>query len=119
MSALPDEDWQDFAACKGKPLAWFYPEKNRASYVGASRAILVCMGCPVRRDCLEYAITPRPRLKQVGGGAPVMVRYEIEREGIWGGTLPHQRRKGTLETILVTSRAKAEDRGIIPKGGRD
>jgi len=52
----------------------FFPE--RGSNFHTTRAICaICNDCPVRQECLDYAITT----------------YEID--GIWGGLPAHQRRK--------------------------
>ena len=54
------------------PDLWFPNNGDRA---GAERAKAVCIQCPVRERCLEWALA-------IG-----------EREGIWGGTTPSGRRQ--------------------------
>lgn len=70
-----DDPWRADAACKTRddvdPL-WWFPDHVRGR--GHANAIRVCMTCPVRVECLEYALT-----------AP-------ERHGIWGGMNEGQRR---------------------------
>lgn len=66
----PSWDWQDSAACRDEPLVLFFgPDGERTAYREARelRAKQVCMGCPVRTECLDYAVT-RP-----------------EKAGVWGG----------------------------------
>lgn len=47
-------NWLELAACRGKPTAWWYPE--RGEHFRAGVAVLVCRSCPVRRQCLDAAI---------------------------------------------------------------
>jgi WhiB family redox-sensing transcriptional regulator len=56
--------WQRRAACRGKGCDWWFATTREAE--DAARA--VCEPCPVRRDCLAYALS-----------APELV-------GIWAGT---------------------------------
>ncbi len=63
--------WRDFASCAETDPDEFFPEKG-----GSTRpAIKVCQGCPVRAQCLEYALE------------------HDERFGIWGGKSWEQRRR--------------------------
>lgn len=75
----PDREWQALAACRVTSAVHFFPpnhhehkpEKDRRE--AAARA--VCRACPVRTDCLRYAIcTPEPH-------------------GIWGGLNELERRR--------------------------
>lgn len=69
-------DWQERAACAGADTEEFYPEKGGNS--GAAKRI--CNGtedqpaCPVRMECLHWAIEHK------------------ERDGIWGGMSEMERR---------------------------
>jgi WhiB family redox-sensing transcriptional regulator len=74
--------WSDDAVCKG--YDWpdtFFPK----AYVGADMAFTIsaardmCNRCPVRGECLTHALD-----------------YG-EREGIWGGLTPDERRALTRE----------------------
>lgn len=62
-------DWYDEAACAGVDLDVFFPERGRS--VGAK---LLCNGCPVRDECLQYAL-------------------DTEAEGYWGGTSTRERKQ--------------------------
>lgn len=57
------EDWIEHGSCVGAPAEVFFPP--RGSNGVAARKI--CAGCPVRQECLDYAIENR------------------EQWGIWGG----------------------------------
>ena len=63
--------WQRRAACRGKGCGWWFPTTREAEE--AARA--VCEPCPVRRECLAYALSD-----------PGLV-------GIWAGTDERERRR--------------------------
>jgi WhiB family redox-sensing transcriptional regulator len=75
----PGPAWQDAASCAtADPEAWF-PEPGGHD---GEMAKAVCRSCPVKRECLEYAMARN------------------EQWGVWGGlselerrTLKRQRRK--------------------------
>jgi len=66
-----EELWQQRAACKGPQSAVFFPpsqaERKDEREARERRAKEICAGCPVRRPCLDYAMSIR------------------EPHGIWGG----------------------------------
>ncbi|MGH9063395.1 MAG: WhiB family transcriptional regulator [Acidimicrobiales bacterium] len=66
-----EELWQGRAACRGPHASIFFPpshfERKEEKHVRESRAKAICAGCPVRRECLDYALRIR------------------EPHGIWGG----------------------------------
>lgn len=75
-------DWQDDAACAGKPGDWWFPNLPRPGKPGwgpripqYDRARQVCAGCEVRKECREYAM----RLPNFG-----------HDHGMWGGLEPRQ-----------------------------
>lgn len=74
VDAVDDEDeenWRDQALCSQTDPEAFFPEKG-----GSTReAKKVCLGCPVRSECLEYALS------------------NDERFGIWGGLSERERRR--------------------------
>ena len=71
VSAQP---WMAQGECRGATKA-FYPEQHE----NAREAKVTCQGCPVRAECLEWALTGGPD----GSG---------EWFGIWGGTSERERR---------------------------
>lgn len=71
------DDWEASAACATVGGDWWFPEKD-AGRNSAADAKRICMGCPVRVECLEYALA-RPWL-----------------EGVWGGLT--ERSRATLRT---------------------
>ena len=71
-----DYTWQENAACLGTSGELFLgpdDEKPRDRARREALAVVLCVGCPVKRECLEHALT-----------VP-------ERHGVWGGTTPTER----------------------------
>lgn len=69
---VPDgENWQDYGNCLGVDPDLFFPERGAST----REAKEVCRGCPVKVDCLEFAL--------VNG----------EKFGIWGGYSERERRR--------------------------
>lgn len=73
-----DPDWREHAACRGLPASIFffqsYLPRRDANPVKLARARQICNTCPVKLECLEYALD-NPR-----------------EEGIWAGTTEKDRR---------------------------
>lgn len=63
--------WRAHARCKGIDPEVFYPVSDEDS----DEAKSICGECPVRLQCLEYAIVAR------------------ERDGVWGGATEKERRR--------------------------
>lgn len=79
LASLENEErWQDFAACKGMdPVIFFGPEHAETVKEKRDRedeAKAVCNSCPVKEECLEYALDAR------------------EAYGIWGGLTELERK---------------------------
>jgi WhiB family redox-sensing transcriptional regulator len=78
MSARPytpiadrGDSWRDQGRCAEVDPMLFYPAKGES----ANPARMVCAGCEVRDQCLEWALATD------------------QRWGVWGGTTEHDRRK--------------------------
>lgn len=69
--------WHQYAACRGKPTSWFFPEKGDS----VGKAKLVCAGCPVAAPCLEQALAG-------------------EEHGVWAGTSRGTRRRIMRDRIM-------------------
>lgn len=73
-----DTTWQTQAACRGHdPEKWF-PLSERATTPAVAAARAVCARCPVREQCLEWALTELTA--GIAGGLTTDERREI-REG--------------------------------------
>jgi WhiB family transcriptional regulator, redox-sensing transcriptional regulator len=67
-------DWRERAACRGTDPELFFPTRNIGVSDGGSQyqkdinaAKAVCAGCPVRKECLDFADATH------------------QEDGIWGG----------------------------------
>ena len=85
--------WQWRAACRGEDTSLFYapnePESRQDREIRERKAKAICSACPVRIECLDYAL----RIN--------------EPHGIWGGLsegerrtlIRQQRRDPTLQVV--------------------
>lgn len=65
--------WRHRAACLDQPIEWFFPIRGGTG----TRGKKVCADCPVRLDCLDFA----------------MSFPDGENPGIYGGTTEAERRQ--------------------------
>ena len=73
--------WRQLGRCRGIDPEIFYPDSDEE----AVEAKGICLLCPVRETCLEYALTVR------------------EKHGVWGGLTERERRR------MLTSVASRPD----------
>jgi WhiB family redox-sensing transcriptional regulator len=67
-------NWRAASACLNADPDVFFPVAvGTAAVKQISLALRICQGCPVRQQCLDFAV-------RTG-----------EKDGIWGGTTPEQR----------------------------
>lgn len=66
-----ERPWMVFRACRDAEADLFFASTKEDQ----RQALAICASCPVRVDCLEYALEAR------------------ERFGIWGGMTEKQRRR--------------------------
>lgn len=66
-----DEDWHSQAVCSQTDPEAFYPEKGGST----KEAKRICRGCPVQKQCLQWALDTD------------------ERFGVWGGLSDRERRR--------------------------
>jgi WhiB family transcriptional regulator, redox-sensing transcriptional regulator len=72
--------WKELGICREMDPAVFFPDHDRWA---EERAKAICVDCPVRAQCMDYAI--------------------VNRElGIWGGTTERDRRR--IEDRYVRTR---------------
>ena len=74
--------WMIRASCREAPAGMFFPSDG----VGVDVARRVCAGCPVKAECLEYAL-----------------EYRIEH-GVWGGCSERERRRILRQRRLTLAR---------------
>ena len=82
-----DREWTKHAACKDMDPNIFFRDPYTEGEWTANEAIEICQGCPVRQDCLDYA-----------------VKYRIQY-GIWGGLRLADRRRYHPERFRRGKRA--------------
>ncbi|MBX6389798.1 MAG: WhiB family transcriptional regulator [Frankia sp.] len=70
-------DWMDQAACAGVDVEVFYPPVGDQDSYRQIRAVY-CGPCPVRRECLAFAVAAEPA-------------DLAKRHGMFGGLTPAQR----------------------------
>ena len=66
-----EQEWMLQARCRSLAPSEFFPSDG----VGVDKARKICDQCPVRPECLEYALT-----------------YRIDH-GVWGGASERERRR--------------------------
>jgi WhiB family transcriptional regulator, redox-sensing transcriptional regulator len=72
VEETPDEyEWMIHGACRGASPTEFFPSDG----LGVEAAQRICATCPVRLECLEYAL-----------------EHRIEH-GVWGGASERERRR--------------------------
>lgn len=71
MGAPNATDWMRSGLCAETDPDAFFPDRGKPTRSAKS----VCMGCPVRSTCLEYAVVHN------------------ERFGVWGGLSERERRE--------------------------
>lgn len=70
MRSIREElQWMDLAACQEQDPILFYPKRSTPD----AEALIVCAGCPVANECLEYALEEKITF------------------GIWGGKTQNER----------------------------
>lgn len=73
LSGQPSPDWRQRANCQGSDTNLFYSLNAEDKYLAQTS----CGGCPVKQECLEYAVSSN------------------ERYGVWGGvdfSIPRERK---------------------------
>jgi WhiB family redox-sensing transcriptional regulator len=62
------------AACRGQPTWWWFARSTRR------RAVRICRRCPVRHECLAYALEQGDDLYGVWGGLGSTERRALATE---------------------------------------
>lgn len=74
-----DSEWLSEALCLklGIPTEWFYPDEESRQYEHEAEVVEVCDQCPVRPQCLDYALRSNEEFA-IWGGAKVNQRVKIK-----------------------------------------
>jgi len=76
--------WRNKASCLGAPTEFFFPASRETSDYGKE----ICAACPVREECLDYAIENKRHF------------------GVWGGTDANRREKIRQGKSITVSTVK-------------
>ncbi|WP_017538765.1 WhiB family transcriptional regulator [Nocardiopsis halophila] len=80
------EDWVRHGACRQYDPELFFPVSSSGpGHQTVELAKAVCRSCPVRQECLRWAL-------RAG-----------EADGVWGGTTPEERRYMRRELVPAAS----------------
>jgi WhiB family redox-sensing transcriptional regulator len=75
MITIPGWDWRQLAACRHADPELFFPvSASGPSLDQITQAKAICAGCPVRQQCLAFALGTR------------------QDHGVWGGMSEEERR---------------------------
>ena len=84
-----DAQWRDAAACRNADPELFFPVGTTGDALeDTEAAIALCRRCPVREECLEYAMATN------------------QRDGIWGARTEEDRRR--MRSAWVAARRLRE-----------
>jgi WhiB family redox-sensing transcriptional regulator len=76
LAAVDDDlGWQRRGLCAETDPEVFFPEKGGST----ARAKMICRGCEVRGECLEYALG-RDEQFGIWGGLSVRERHALKRD---------------------------------------
>ena len=87
MRASISASWAERAACLAEPPDLFFPIGVSGPPEHVARAKAVCLRCPVREQCLAYAL-------------------ETSQQGIWGGLTEDERTQRASQTARETTTIK-------------
>lgn len=81
LNVVGDQSWRAKARCKGLSVDLFFPKRDDicASHLMVASSRLVCAGCSVRKECLNFAVE------------------NVITHGMYGGTMPKDRRIGSMK----------------------
>lgn len=69
------ESWMETALCREIGGDFWHPDEGEGQTYATNRALEICRDCPVRVQCLSYAMNNNEML------------------GVWGGTTPSERKR--------------------------
>ena len=82
---IPNRDWRLLAACRHADPELFFPvSPSGPSLDQVTQAKAICAGCPVRQQCLAFALDTR------------------QDHGVWGGMSEEERRLRASKTCTGT-----------------
>ena len=109
MPPRPSWAWQDAGACRGKDIVLFFGpdgERQPEREVRERKAKAVCAACPVRAECLTYAVS-RPEKYGTWGGR---MRRSGPPNGAAGCAAPTPRKCRPARVTAFAAIGPAEDK---------
>ena len=86
---MNDLTWRKHAECLDAPSDWFFAQsENGTITAGMRKGLALCEQCPVRTDCLEWAVDTNQEM------------------GVLGGMTPHARRRLRRQRLGVSERGR-------------
>ena len=79
-------DWAQHRLCKGMDTAIFYPTRGEPT----EPAKAICANCPVKAECLDYALTT------------------FQEHGVWGGMSERERRARRMALHIQRQQTPAD-----------
>lgn len=73
MAEKRNQDWVKQAACRGMDTNFFFPERGEICKTN-NPIKAVCDRCPVRRECLEYALENEEPFGWWGGKSEIQLK---------------------------------------------
>lgn len=71
-------EWYEHGLCKQhRDLVWFPPTRMKVGQCAEAKA--VCLGCPVRVECLDHAMR-EPETSGIWGGLTESERHRLARD---------------------------------------
>jgi WhiB family transcriptional regulator, redox-sensing transcriptional regulator len=87
MTTILTHEWWRTASCRDAEPELFFPiSATAASRAQVQRAKQICASCPVRLECLSYALDNR------------------QEQGIWGGLTEEERRRLPRRSLQFSRR---------------
>lgn len=87
LASAPATDWQALGLCRAVDSSIFFPpshfEHKPEREAREKRAKAICNECPVRSECLEWALSTR------------------EPHGVWGGFAEGERKQMLLGKVRI------------------
>lgn len=75
-SGVRYQNWRDHAACRDEDPELFFPALEDDAAAATAQARAICAGCPVRTQCLQFALSSPERFGTWAG------LTEVERRGM-------------------------------------
>lgn len=97
LRQINEQHWRDRAACLGSDTDIFFPAPKGgriSSRANVQKAKSICTACPVKVECLEYAVDTYQMLGIWGGKTSMERRADRRAAGGGVGRPPLQSRNG-------------------------